>query len=237
MRQGSAPRQCSVGALCTGSLCVLSGFSVCALWVLCVCSLGALWMWQVGGLVGVAGWWVQPGPHLLAEEIEAIWMAEVLPGVKHLRHNGKSRDHTRLCPPMHTPALPGPATKTSFKKVVHVGGDALGFWVRISHSLPLPCQSQKPKTPPPCVRTTSRVHWRRRSTHFQRAQGALWRCPCPPWALPRLPEGEENLKMRADGVGTKVPETLILACFSQPPTTSAVTPAIILPLFPVLSFS
>lgn len=43
--------------------------------------------------------------------------------------------------------------------------------------------------------------------------------------------------MRADGAGTEVPETLILAWFSQPPTTSAVTPAIILPLFLVLSFS
>lgn len=75
-------------------------------------------------------------------------MAEVLPGVEHLRHNGESRAHTGLCPPMPSPTLPGPATKTSFEKVVHVGGGALGFWARISHNPPLPCQPQKPKIPP-----------------------------------------------------------------------------------------
>lgn len=42
--------------------------------------------------------------------------------------------------------------------------------------------------------------------------------------------------MRTDGVGPEVPETLILACFSQPQSTSAVTPAIILPSFLVLRF-
>lgn len=187
--------------------------------------------------LGVAGWWVWPGSYLLAKEIEAIWMTEVLPGVEHLRYGGKNRDHARLCPPVPTPR---PAMKTSFEKVAHADGDALGLWAQTSHSPSLPCQPQNPEAPPlcppPCVRTTSRVHWHRRSTRFQRAQGALWRCPCPPWALSRPAGGEESLKMRADRAGSEVPETPSLSCFSQPPTTSAVTPGIILSSFPVLSF-
>jgi hypothetical protein len=155
--------------------------------------------------MGVAGWWAWPCPHLLAEETEAVWMTEVLPGVEHLPHRGKSRDHTKLCLSVPTSVLPGPAEKTSFEKVVHVERGAQGFWARTSHSPPLPSHPRKPEAPPPCsppcVRTTSRVHWHRRSTHFQRAQGALWRCSCPPWALSRLPEGEESLKMKANEPG------------------------------------
>lgn len=56
--------------------------------------------------MGEAGWWVWPGSHLLAEEIEAIWMTEVLPRVEHLRHSGKSEircqavpSHVYPCPP------------------------------------------------------------------------------------------------------------------------------------------
>lgn len=76
-----------------------------------------MWVWRPGG---------QPGPHLLAEKVEAIGMAKVLPRVEHLKQARKSRDHARLYPPVPTSALPGPAWKASLEKVVHVEGVVWG---------------------------------------------------------------------------------------------------------------
>lgn len=93
----------------------------------------------------------------------------------------------------------------------------LGFQVRISHCPLLPCQPQKaearPSCPPPCVRTTSRVHLCRRSTRYQTARGAECRSPDPPWAPSGLAEGERSLRRRLTDLllGCQRP---LCSCFS-----------------------